>query len=1223
MTQLSGNQFDDDLTVGMDAETSFSTDSIDLFEFTGDEGSPIARLKTIILSIDWEITDEILHQLEEELMDLADIWSEDKIKLVYIQGLSKIGKYIYKEKASANPNAIKLLIRFFHNLEKIESLSGKMTGEDKKQLLLADVEKFDYLKAQIGKSDDSVAAVVPVRPVQRDDGLPIASLSSAENNDFQELKTIKAIVLGIDWEINDKALHNLGEEVKRLDNVFGGSKAKLILLQGIGALSTYINKMRSKSNSSAFTLLHSFYGALETITRYDLPVSDEKQLLLAEVAKFNEFKAVISSGKQAVQPPPLKETATPAPVAAASAVPEPAIEEQPVSAPKPPLAAEEVDSDDDGSGKVASDISSKLEDVFGVDGEQKEEAADESLALKGVNVETEADDDSDEEALPIKDGGIAPALSMVEEESSFSVEKLAGDLVVDTIAVKLAKEAKEDVSLVQGVDVETEVDDDSGESTLPMDEGKFAPALSSEDGKSGFSAESLDLEIDESNSADLEDRLDTFFDDSSSSEEELIAESSAGVETDVSGSEYDDIVAALNDTAETEDSSEYDDIVAALNDTTETEESDFLYEEVVSALSEPSVLEEDVSGEVLFGSETESEPDEFVDSLKDIQEPEEEGIEEVDSMVESEASFVEVVPALGDSPAFEEEGIDEEDSLEELPSTIKSDSNLDALAPAFGDASEREEKVTEKISTIIDNSDTENDAVEVVDTLRKNGIDEVELESEESMSFLDDDVAAPEFQEGEVNQFVAVDESFTPALEFVDETDSFESVLEETEKITPAEDVESEVVEGLSFLDDDVPEPIFADDEEGVLVFPKKPLDEDVDASKEKEDAGLALDYEDEIAQTENYDAGIEPTATEIEQFIEEESDDSIDLELEDESDESDSEIAFTVPGDDLYESAAFSGVAAGKEDDLIEFSVPGEDVDDAAVRFGVEEVLFEVVADDTVIDPLPGAAFDDKYELKKDPLGVAEESEDADRIEIELTDEPIEAVLDEERIDSEPESGQNEEDPVAIVAVEDENNADDESEEELAEFIVVEDEAIVDLSRLKGYISDLVRNSETVSYDDIYIEINRARNYALTGSISKIYLQLLSTVCQHEERNNGSKQHSFLLQDIFFALEYAESSEGNNDEVQSQLLDCTSRVLFLQQYALINSAQAEVTDDTQVIEQAEPVAEEVLESSPLSQEVSGQDVEKLADFVYKELADIRQLFIDEIGSLRKEMVEK
>jgi len=199
--QQSGNQFDDDLTVGMD-DGSYSTDSIDLFEFTGDEESPIARLKTIILSIDWEINDDILKQLDDELIDLADIWAGDKIKLVYVQGLSKIGKYIFKEKANAHPNAIKLLITFYHNLEKIVVSEDSMSEEEKKQLLFKDVKSFDQLKQHIGMSSHSSSFAEP----------PAEEIIQTEETDY--LKTLKARVLGLDWEINDEELRKLDDEVK-------------------------------------------------------------------------------------------------------------------------------------------------------------------------------------------------------------------------------------------------------------------------------------------------------------------------------------------------------------------------------------------------------------------------------------------------------------------------------------------------------------------------------------------------------------------------------------------------------------------------------------------------------------------------------------------------------------------------------------------------------------------------------------------------------------------------------------------------------------------------------------------------------------------------------------------------------------------------------------------------------------------------------------------------
>ncbi len=152
MKQYTEKQYDDDLTVGADEyDDSFQTESVDLFEFPSNDESPIARLKSLVLSIDWEITDDVLRQFNEELVDLKDVWANEKIYLVYVQALEKISKYIYQEKADSNPNAIKLLLTFFYNLEKMVSTEF-MTEEEKRKIVLEDVKKFEMLKKQISRA---------------------------------------------------------------------------------------------------------------------------------------------------------------------------------------------------------------------------------------------------------------------------------------------------------------------------------------------------------------------------------------------------------------------------------------------------------------------------------------------------------------------------------------------------------------------------------------------------------------------------------------------------------------------------------------------------------------------------------------------------------------------------------------------------------------------------------------------------------------------------------------------------------------------------------------------------------------------------------------------------------------------------------------------------------------------------------------------------------------
>jgi len=527
VAQHTGRLYDDDLTVGADEYSeSFSTEFVDLFEPLGDDDAPIAKLKTIILSIDWEITDDILHQLNDELQDLKDVWAGNKINLVYIQALEKIGQYICAEKANAHPNAIKLLLAFYYDLEKIVS-SASMTDETKKQLLLQDVKKFEQFKLQITPSVPQEKKSVPVAPPPETKNV---------------LTPLKAIVLSIDWEISDKELVHLGEEVARLEKEFAENRAKLIFLQGIGALGSYIRSTKDKAHPDAFKLLHSFFEGLEKICVEDLSSGKEKEILLAEVSKFNAFKAVISAVASEVVVSPEATTA------AASGrevhveadeeeeeydeggVVTPAFADMPEDVHGFAVDAEVVRSDIDqrvasffGEDEVVvepvaeevavspemmpegSEVASRLDDLFGDDREveqfgQTGVASD--IAMEGVDVETEADDDSGEKALLFEGGKLAPALAEAGGERGDVDQQFAETVPAVDSAVAAA--------VIPGVDVETEADDESGEAPLPREQGWVAPALMFSDEGYGFRETELADDVD-GDDYDLEDRLDSFF----------------------------------------------------------------------------------------------------------------------------------------------------------------------------------------------------------------------------------------------------------------------------------------------------------------------------------------------------------------------------------------------------------------------------------------------------------------------------------------------------------------------------------------------------------------------------------------------------------------------------------------------------------------------------------------------------------------------------------------
>lgn len=482
--QYNENQYDDDLTIGLDDyEERYQPDTVDLFEFSTQEESPISRLKSLILSIDWEITDDVLMQFNEELVDLRDIWADEKINLVYIQALEKISKYIYQQKAEAHPNAIKLLLTFFYNLEKIVS-SEELSEQEKKDLLLEDVKKFEYFKQQIVRYDKRSEKKAEVEKVPE-------SLGDTRS-DSDELLNLKATVLGIDWEITEEDLKKLREEVVRLETQFAGDRPKLILLQGIGTLGAYIKVKKSNAHADAFTLLHLFFESLEKIVTTSMTFEEEKEVLFHAVEKFNAFKELLGTtiSEESLRK---REEEDSQEAAGDSGKIQPALadfdDEESIGF------QEEAEAQELGLTSPL-DVSSHIDQFFGdapeAEGDELPGEADLTEALQGVDVE-EDEKEEPEETVELEVG----------KQTLFKDEPDADpsdDSAEDTIPSVEDKEMA-----LQGVDVETEADDDSGEEPLPVEaSGELAPALTDSDEESLFSVDSLEDPVQQQ---DVEEKL--------------------------------------------------------------------------------------------------------------------------------------------------------------------------------------------------------------------------------------------------------------------------------------------------------------------------------------------------------------------------------------------------------------------------------------------------------------------------------------------------------------------------------------------------------------------------------------------------------------------------------------------------------------------------------------------------------------------------------------------
>jgi pilus assembly protein FimV len=626
--QYTENQYDDDLTVGTDDyDDSYYTGSVDLFEFASDEESPISRLKSLILSIDWEITDEVLMQFNEELVDLRDIWAGEKINLVYVQALEKISKYIYQKKADSHPSAIKLLLTLYHNLEKIVS-SDNLSEEEKREILLEDVKRFESLKRHIGERPKAVKEVKTVTPTPQKQTKNIV----AEN----PLLRLKAIVLSIDWEITDQDLNDLRKEVVRLEKKFVDSRPRLILLQGIGTLCAYIKLKKSNAHADAFKILHLFYESLEKIVLSPKTLEEEKAILFPAVEQFNSFKLMLGSTIEADAIKRDEKEADEDKIPADSSSVTPAFADIPEEDVKGFQAEEEalalgVENSDD-------IILDHIDNFFtGSDFEASEEAIHtdqpgstvgdlSETAIQGVDVEID-DEDEEEPALTESDGP-APALSFavddadetdpapaLQEEEHASSKQESSSFVEEDEEKSTLDFSKLDKDIVlQGVEVETEADDDSDEEALPMMGGELAPALAENDETSIYNAEIFESSIEENIEAEITGTLGGFFDEeieshvtvgaqseaeAANEEETTIASAEdAGPKPTVTVEDEDETIAFVSPQSEQDDLAEEGfvadgDSAAVPEDVAEIDEhldSFFGFEEGVEELAEDKLL---------------------------------------------------------------------------------------------------------------------------------------------------------------------------------------------------------------------------------------------------------------------------------------------------------------------------------------------------------------------------------------------------------------------------------------------------------------------------------------------------------------------------------------------------------------------------------------------------------------------------------------------------------
>ena len=78
---------------------------------------PLKELKSTILAIDWEITDDVLDTFIDQLDGLFAQFEDDKVIHTLLKLLKSLGKYVRTHKSKAHPDTIKRIMAVYSALE--------------------------------------------------------------------------------------------------------------------------------------------------------------------------------------------------------------------------------------------------------------------------------------------------------------------------------------------------------------------------------------------------------------------------------------------------------------------------------------------------------------------------------------------------------------------------------------------------------------------------------------------------------------------------------------------------------------------------------------------------------------------------------------------------------------------------------------------------------------------------------------------------------------------------------------------------------------------------------------------------------------------------------------------------------------------------------------------------------------------------------------------------
>jgi hypothetical protein len=165
-------------------------------------GDSFKELKTLLLSIDWEITDEVMAAFIEKIEKLKEKNAGDQVISWFLELLGALGKHLKTYKSKAHPNTIRVLKSVFKGLQTVSGAKTRSEAERKK-ILMIEVRRFKEFKKQValgktgaGKTEEAKIAKkkIPLSENRPEDAMVKIVKRSPEEIFIDALSEIKDLI---------------------------------------------------------------------------------------------------------------------------------------------------------------------------------------------------------------------------------------------------------------------------------------------------------------------------------------------------------------------------------------------------------------------------------------------------------------------------------------------------------------------------------------------------------------------------------------------------------------------------------------------------------------------------------------------------------------------------------------------------------------------------------------------------------------------------------------------------------------------------------------------------------------------------------------------------------------------------------------------------------------------------------------------------------------------